>query len=226
MPGDMKAPVSPREFLDRALSVRSLNLGEILIERNFTLRHVQDEMVNDLEVFTDVCAARKIAAYDAAGNYRSLKTAPNLRRGWLLQTGSLENLELALDFFYPSALALCFSWVKGSLDPTPLRETLDRQSGMYRVTRILTDQQAVELISRCCNSETGCLRKILWEISPGKPLDFFPVPKRSLAVEASREIPLICREVCHLVIAAARPIAKANLPKVDAMAIESSHNYV
>ena len=226
MQGDMKPPVSPRELLDQALRVQSLFLGEILIDQDFTLRHVDDGGKNELEVFTDASAARKIARYDASGNYRPLKSAPNLRRGWLLKSESLENLELALDYFYPAAIALWFSWLQGSLAPTPFRETLDRQTGMYRVTQLITDQQTADILLSCCNSETGCLRKILWEISPGKPLDFFPVPKRSLAVEASREIPLICREVCHLVIAAARPIAKANLPKVDAMAIESSHNYV
>ena len=226
MQGDMKPPVSARELLDHALRARSLRLGEILIDQDFTLRHVDDGGRNDLEVFTDAYDARKITRYDASGNYRPLKTAPNLRRGWLLQTGSLENLELALDYFYPAAVALWFSWIRGSLEPTPFRLTLDRQTGMYRVTQLLTDQQVADILPGCCNSETGCLRKILWEISSGKPLDFFPVSKRSVAWGDSCDIPLLCREVCHLVIATAQPIAKGNLSKGCARTIESSHTNV
>ena len=226
MQGDMKPPVSPRELLDQALRVQSLCLGEILIDQDFTLRHVDDGGKNELEVFTDASAARKIARYDASGNYRPLKSAPNLRRGWLLKSESLENLELALDYFYPAAIALWFSWLQGSLAPTPFRETLDRQTGMYRVTQLITDQQTADILLGCCNSETGCLRKILWEISPGKPLDFFPLSKRSVDEDVSAEIPLLCLEVCHLVINAARTMAKGNLSRGCARTIESSENDV
>jgi len=41
-----------------------------------------------------------------------------------------------------------------------------------------------------------------------------PPSKFSLDTLSSDRIPLICRELCNLVVAAARPIAKGNLPKV------------
>ena len=124
-------------------------------------------------------------------------------------------MELALEFFYPAALGLWLSALRGSLDPTSLRETLDRQTGMYRITQLLRDDQASELVARCCNSDGGCLRTILWDLAPGMPLTSLPASKLSLEGLPSDRIPLLCRELCNLVVAAARPIAKGNLPKKD-----------
>ena len=45
--------------------------------------------------------AIEIAKHDDAGNYRPLKTAPNLRHGWRLELETLEDLRRALDYFYP-----------------------------------------------------------------------------------------------------------------------------
>ena len=225
----MNAPTylqSPHALLDHAMKAGSLRIGEILIRTDFTLRHGANEEGDDLEVFNDPADARNIARFDADGRYRPLKTAPNLRRGWVLEAGSLEGIFLALDFFYPAAIGLWFSWFKGTLAPTPFRETLKRQTGMYRVTQLITDQQAEGLLLRCCNSETGCLRKILWEMSPDHPWSFFPASKRELDTSPGDLIPLICREVCHLVIAAASPIAKGNLSNDEAINISFSDNDV
>jgi sirohydrochlorin cobaltochelatase len=179
----------------------------------YALRHAADENVGQLKLYTDPRAAREIARYDAEGKYRPLKTAPNLRRGWLLQTGSLEGLEMALEFFYPAALGLWLSWRQGTLAPTSFRETLGRQTGMYRVTQLITEEQSEDLVAHCCRSNGGCLRTILWEIKPGEPVRSLPEDKRTLAELPSDCIPLICREACNLIVAAARPIAKGNLPK-------------
>jgi hypothetical protein len=105
--------------------------------------------------------------------------------------------------------------MKGYLHPTSLRETLDRQTGMYRITQLLRDDQAVELVATCCNSESGCLRTILWELSKGIPVTTLPSSKLSLDHLPSDRIPLICRELCNLAVAAARPVAKGNLPKKE-----------
>jgi len=180
----------------------------------YDLRHAADGNTENLKVYKDPRAAREIARYDAVGNYRPLKTAPNLKRGWIIETGSLEGLEMALEFFYPAALGLWFSWLQGTLRPTSFRETLGRQSGMYRVTQLITEKQSEDLIAHCCSSDGGCLRTILWEIRPGEPLRSLPASKLSLAGLPSDHMPLICREVCNLVVAAARPIAKGNLPKM------------
>jgi len=190
-----------------------LRIGDILLGRDFTLRHSSDEGRDDLEIHRNPRAARLIARFDERGEFRSLKSAPDLRRGWLLEAGSLEGMELALEFFYPAALGLVLSWLRGTIHPTPLRETLDRQTGMYRITQLLRDDQALDLIA--CRCGEGCLRTVLWDLSAGNMVSSLPVGRRTFDDFAPDRIPLLCREACNLLIAAARPIAKGNLPKED-----------
>jgi len=209
----MDAPGFPRRFLADCLDRGRLLIGEVLLAKDYSLRHAEDDGLHDLTVHTDPLDAREIARYDSKGNFRPLKSAPNLRRGWVLQAGSLEGVELALEFIYPAALGLCTSWMRGTLDPTPLRETLDRQTGMFRITQLLTNHQAEVLLRNRCNSRDGCLRSILWEMSQGVPLTALPPEKVTLPQLSDDRIPLICREACNLLIAAARPIAKQNLPR-------------
>lgn len=209
----MDAPATPRLLLSSCLREGRDHIGQILLGRDFTLRHSDDEGRDDLIRHTSPTEARVIARHNERGDFRSLKSAPDLRSGWLLETGSIEGMELALEFFYPSALGLWFSFLKGTLQVTSLRETLDRQTGMYRVTQLLRDDQAQELAARCCSSEGGCLRTVLWKIAPEQPLTSLPESKLSLESLPSNRIPLLCRESCNLLVAAARPIAKGNLPR-------------
>lgn len=207
-------PSTPRQLLERCLGENRLVIGEVLLGKDHTLRHVSDIGRTDLHLHGSPRDARLIARYDAAGEYRPLKTAPNLIRGWLLQAGSLEGMELALEFLYPGALGLWLAFLRGTLRPTALRQTLDRQTGMYRITQLLREDQALELVGTCC-SFTGCLRTVLWDLEPEKGVNSLPEEKRSLSTLPLDRIPLICRELCNLVVAAARPIAKGNLPKKD-----------
>jgi sirohydrochlorin cobaltochelatase len=207
-------PSTPRQLLGRCLEEDRLLIGEVLLGRDFTLRHADDAGRDDLRVHTSPRDARLIARYDEAGGYRPLKTAPNLIRGWLLQASTLKGMELALEFLYPGALGLWLSFLRGTLRPTGMRGTLDRQTGMYRITQLLREDQALELVgARCCSS--GCLRSVLWDLEPGKPVVSLPEEKRTLSGLPADRIPLICRELCNLVVAAARPIARGNLPKKD-----------
>jgi len=211
-------PVAPStcvELLAKCLETNRFKIGQILLRTDFSLCHVEDADRNDLDLFTSATDARLIARYDPQGEFRPLKTAPNLKRGWLLKLDSLEEMERAIEYFYPSALGLWLSFLNGSLHPTSLRQTLDRQTGMYRITQLLTPAQAQNLVAKCCTSDRGCLRTILWDLSPGESLSGLPVAKLSLDTLLSDRIPLICRELCNLVVAAARPIAKGNLPKKD-----------
>ena len=185
-----------------------MRIGEILLGTDFTLRHLSDVGCDELEPHRDPRAARLIARFDDRGEFRSLKSAPDLKRGWLLEAGSLEGMELALEFFYPASLGLLLSWIRGSILPTPLRDTLDRQSGMYRVTQLLRDDQALDLIG--CRCGKGCLRTVMWDISSGNVVTSLPAERRTLDDLPADRIPLLCRESCNLLIAAARPIANGN----------------
>src|SRR5438477_12465471 len=137
-------PNSIERVLQAALAA-PFYFGQILIQKTstggFVLSHRDDEGRNDLQTFRSTEDAIDIAKYDDAGNYRPLKTAPNLRRGWRLELASLEQLERALDHFYPGRLAMFAAWKDNRLISTPLRETLDRQSGMYRVASKISDAQ-------------------------------------------------------------------------------------
>jgi hypothetical protein len=190
------------ELLTQLLAQGKNLIGELALANDFSLRHCEDLNLelSQLQCYHHPEAAREIARYDAAGKYRPLKTASNLRRGWVLQLRNMEEVALALDFFYPAALNLYATWLGKKIKTTSLRETLNRQSGMYRVTQRLSDEQAGSLIQQQCHK--GCLRKILWSISANQETN-------SLIVKEN-EIPLFCREACNLFVAAARHAVKEN----------------
>src|SRR6478735_12082209 len=141
-------------------------LGQILVTKKegagFVLSHRDDASLDRLQTYRETKDAIEIAKYDDAGNYRPLKTAPNLRRGWRLELATVEELRRSLDYFYPGRLAVFAAWKSAYLKTTPLRETLDRQSGMYRVAAKVSDQQINDLVADFCRSDSGCLRTILW----------------------------------------------------------------
>src|SRR6266481_4489532 len=143
------------------------SFGQILVQKRegagFVLLHRDDESLDQLQTFQDAENAIEISKYDDSGDYRPLKTAPNLRHGWRLELAAVEELRRALDYFYPSRLAVFAAWKSGYLKTTALRETLDRQSGMYRVAAKISDPQINDLVADFCRSDSGCLRTILWK---------------------------------------------------------------
>lgn len=171
-------------------------IGQIELTKDLRIFHTDDAGSTDLQLYKGSDAAQEIARYDDAGKYRPLKTAPNLRHGWELRVASIEELRLALDFFYPAALGLWLALLRNELIRTPLRQTLERQSGMYRITVKLIDAEARDLIQNFC--KTGCLRQREWDVANPNDMTL-----------RSREIPLICSEACHLFVAEARRIVKA-----------------
>src|ERR1700736_1494319 len=150
-----------------AIATNRFAIGQILVRsRNgggFLLCHRQDERTEGLQVLSCRGDAREIARIDDRGNYRPLKTAPNLRRGWRLEVADLSELQGALDHFYPGRLAMLAAWNKNELKTTPLRETLNRQSGRYRVAAKISDEQVDDVVGNFCRSDGGCLRTILWK---------------------------------------------------------------
>jgi sirohydrochlorin cobaltochelatase len=201
-------------------------IGEIAILRGdageFFLTH-RDEQSRDragLQLLVGAEAAVALARSDDAGNFRPLKTAPNLRHGWCLQLPDEREVERAIDFFYPARLAAFRAWRAGELRMTPLRETLERQSGMYRVAAKITDSQADQLVGSFCRSDGGCLRTILWrrDAAGTLPSTLLPKGKFDPAVDQMGRgekvvPPLLCQEACNLLVAAAREVVKVT-PKL------------
>jgi len=204
--------------------------GQILVTKRegtgFVLAHRDDASLHQLQTHRDAENAIEIAKYDDAGNYRPLKTAPNLRRGWRLELATVEELRRALDCFYPGRLALFGAWKSGHLKTTPLRETLDRQSGMYRVAAKISDQQINDLVADFCRSDSGCLRTILWSrdrngviASTNLPTEKFdpaydqacsrrPAGDARASHSEAATVPLLCQEACNLLVAECRKVVK------------------
>ena len=195
-----KFPVG--DFLNAVIREGFCLIGQIQITptpKGFTLHHEADTGREDLEIFHSPEDALGIARCDDSGDYRPLKTAPNLRRGWELRLDSLAALRLALDGIYPAALGNWRAVLRGEKIAHPLRETLNRQTGMYRITGLLTRDEAARLITSLCRP--GCLRQILWPIESADPA---PAP----AAPECR-IPLFCMNPCSHFLGKAREAVKS-----------------
>jgi sirohydrochlorin cobaltochelatase len=206
--------------------------GQILITKRegtgFVLSHRDDASLNQLQTHRDAENAIEIAKYDDAGNYRPLKTAPNLRHNWRLELATVEELRRALDYFYPSRLTVYAAWKRGYLKTTALRETLDRQSGMYRVAAKISDPQIDDVVADFCRSDSRCLRTILWKRDRDGVIASTKLPKEKFdptcdqAAACSRRpaddsrashseaatVPLFCQEACNLLVAECRKVVK------------------
>src|SRR5215470_11946476 len=204
--------------------------GELFVQKRndagFLLSHLDDESLDQLQMYRDAEDAVEIAKYDDAGNYRPLKTAPNLRHGWRLELATHEELQRSLDYFYPGRLAVFAAWQSAYLKTTPLRETLDRQSGMYRVAAKVSDQQINDLVADFCRSDSGCLRTILWKRDRNGVIASTKLAKQKfdpsydqvmaacsrrtsrppsshsgVAGSEAATVPLLCQEACNLLVA-------------------------
>ena len=164
---------------------------------------------------TEAVEARQLAKLDAGGKFRPLKSAPSLQTGWLLELQTIAEVREALDYFYPAALGLWLRKHDGALTSTDLRETLNRQTGMYRVTALLKDDEARHLVHTAC-APTHCGRKILWDIDDAVPLDLSSEKRLEEAADQHQipdRIPLLCREPCNLLVAAARGVVKKRMSR-------------
>ena len=227
--------------LDRALAELladgNTRMGQVVIDPvaggdGYRLRHRDDTGLpaETLRAFARPEDAEEIARYDDGDAYRPLKTAPNLRHGWQLELTGLPALRLALDCFYPGRLSAFLAWKKSRLPVTPLRETLARQTGMYRVTQKITDEQAVALVGGFCRSDGGCARTILWGLGGGAaaapslpslpPEKFDPSIDQIIAgssgdratTAGQKSLPMLCQEACNLLVAEARSAVKGKKP--------------
>lgn len=194
------------------------SIGQVLIQRTasngFTLRHRDEHASSNLKSFRKPEDALEIARFDDTGVYRPLKTAPNLRHGWRLDVLDQAELRQALEHFYPGRLAMLLATQENRLTTTPLRDTLNRQSGMYRVAAKISDQRIDDLVGCFCRSDGGCLRTILWKRdgNGGVPSTKLPREKFDPAHDQSGghegAIPLLCQEACNLLVAECRQAVK------------------
>jgi len=166
-------------------------------------------------VFRSPEDAREVAKYDRTARYRPLKGAPNLPSGWVIELQNLNALKRALDYFYPGAVATWRAFRETNAPAVSLRQTLSRQTGMYRVAERISTGQAENLVRKFCSSDGRCLRTILWGIEPGQRAAFLPPLKSDPSVDQTGEgrkvIPYLCLEGCNMLVAAARKVVLSEL---------------
>lgn len=219
---DMAAKHATSDFEHRTSNVvvelpaQDFNIGQVrcvcVPGNSRMLHHIADTADSPgLKKYTSATKAREIALYDDAGQFRSLKTAPTLKRGWLLHLADDDEVRLALDFLYPGALGFLRHFKEKTLRPVHLRETLSRQTGMYRFANTITDDDAQCMVARECAASTKCLRRITWRLNEDQPLHLLEQEKLPPASPlASDDLPLICVEACTHIVSAAREIARAS----------------
>jgi len=223
------------DSIQRALEpllIDRFRVGQILVRKTndggFVISHRDDQGGRDLKLFHSAEDAIDLSKFDDCGNYRPLKTAPNLQHGWRLQLATFDELTRALDYFYPGRLAVFASWRIGQLRTISLRETLGRQSGMYRIAAKISDEQINDVVGNFCRSDGGCLRTILWKRDKQGTIASTTLPQEKFdpafdqtkargrpgsetpatAAVAATSIPLLCQEPCNLLVAECREAVK------------------
>ena len=172
-------------------------LAQVLVcltDSGYELRHSDDADLEGLVVYEDPREAREISKRTEEGEYRPLKSAPNLRRGWLLRVSDDRELAIAMNHLYPAALVHWHLHREGRLEITSYRENAARQSGIYKRVQRLTDE-GVQDAARACCEDAVCLKKTLWDVDKENPL---------LMERGAGEIP--CPEPCSIFVSFARRV--------------------
>lgn len=197
-------------------------IGQLEIQTNacnkgFILSHFEDAELLDtpdfggLQAHEGPAAARDLATYAADGTYRFTKGQTNLKRGWVMVLQNVEELRQALDQFYPAGLGLFLALRNGTIESENLRDKLNRQTGMYRFARNISDAGAQRLIQEVCGPAHQCAKRILWKIDANTPLEdseatrYDGIPG---GLPDNEAIPLLCREACNHFVAECRRVAK------------------
>ena len=203
-----------------ALDAGVNQIGQIRILQNpLRLHHIDDDDLDALEVHTDPDQAREIALYDDAGEYRFTKGELSLKRGWLFQLDSLAEVQCTIDLFYPASLGLWNAHQNGTIRIQNLRDKLNRQTGMYRHSRNVSDQGAQELVQSLCGPANKCVKKILWNIDQDTPLADSEASRFEGIVGetcSSKAIPMVCQEACNFFVAQARKKSKEEFEAKEA----------
>jgi sirohydrochlorin cobaltochelatase len=211
------------ERLSEAVAGGIRRIGQVAILPDtagaaFALCHMDDEAgdLARLETFDDPAAARGISTWADDGHYRFTKGELTLKRGWLLRLASAEELRQALDLLYPANVGMHFAALDGRLEVEHLRDKLNRQTGMYRFARNLSDAGAQALVREVCGPGNCCVKKILWRLDADTPLEDSEASRFDGVVgdiDRSKAIPLRCREACNHFVAEARKASKAEFER-------------
>lgn len=141
--------------------------GQVVVRRpehGFALRHADDRQKTEAQLRpVRVTDLRTLAQTNRHGEFRPLRAAPDLVSGWCAQAHSPGELEFALNALYPGSVADWFAARAERPRVTDFRGFTSRQSGMYRITAMLSDAQAAQVIRATC-AAANCLKRRLWSV--------------------------------------------------------------
>jgi len=160
----------------------------------FQLRHIDDRDATALPTVS-LASLRDVAQFTAKRQFRPLKSAPTLQRGWAFHACCASELNDALQCLYPGGLADWFAARQPGPPITHYREFTARQTGMYRVTTTLSDAQVGQIARAGCHKEF-CLKQRLWCVENLRPEELL----------AKSSIP--CLEPCAVLLEFARTVAR------------------
>lgn len=204
------------EQLEKAVREGIRQIGQVAIltdvlDSPFGLCHLDDqEKIESLEVHRGPAPAREISTWAADGHYRFTKGELSLKNGWILLLSDIQELRQALDLLYPASVGLWLAEKAGELDVEHLRDKLNRQTGMYKFARNISDAGAQKLVQNVCGPSNCCVKDIRWQIDDDTPLEDSEASRyNGIVGDTDKAIPLFCREACNHFVAEARKASKA-----------------
>jgi 4Fe-4S iron-sulfur cluster binding domain/DR2241 stabilising domain len=172
--------------------------GQVLVRPEpsggYELRHVADRDAVGLMSYDDPREARDLAKLTESGEYRPLKSSPNLRQGWVLRVADAAGLSVAMNYLYPAGVVHWHLYREGRLEITSYRENAARQSGIYKRVQHLSDEGVQNAAKACCD-DAVCLKNVLWDVDAKTPLTMD---------RGEGEIP--CPEPCSIFVSFARRV--------------------
>lgn len=176
----------------------------------YALCHLDDrEKLDSLEIHRDPAVARDISTWAEDGHYRFTKGELSLKKGWLMLLEDARSLRQAIDLLYPAALGLWLADQRGELEVEDLRDKLNRQTGMYRFARNISDEGAQKLVQTVCGPANCCVKDIRWRLDADTPLEDSEASRFEGKLETGiPAIPLLCREACNHFVAECRKVSK------------------
>ncbi|HYE33280.1 MAG TPA: DR2241 family protein [Methylomirabilota bacterium] len=134
---------------------------------------------------------RGLALFTREGNFRPLRTAPDLASGWMCSVANEQELEHALQMVYPGALPDWHAVQTGFARVTHFPAFASRQTGIYATLPSLTEEEAEKVTAACCAS-SGCIKQRFWTVTGGK------------SVEEPNPLRIPCLEPCAVFMEFAR----------------------
>lgn len=193
--------------------------GKFVLCHEADLEKVSANQLDELNQQTTPDAARELGLYTPEGEYRFTKGELSLPHGWVFLLESISHLRRTIDLFYPASLGLWNAWKNGTIRTQNLRDKLNRQTGMYRHSRNVSDAGAQHLVQTLCGPANKCVKKILWQIDADTPLADHEASRFNGVLgeaDESKAIPLMCQEACNFFVSECRKKSKKEFEESQA----------